>query len=277
MSLATAAGPTSSDSGNRPRSLTCSRPTRSTASSQRSATPLSVRARHLVPASLLRAVLTRVVCSLPAPPNLFGIFYVGFCLGTTISKKKSAWKYGYPIWLGVSPDYQGAGIGLALYQNFQERAVADGARMIFIDTQADSPAVHFWRRQGFGHSQAHVFMSKTISGHAVRGQQQPGLVSPRGDGDSSVLGRDTEDMAHRRFHAFHTPDRSPPPSDTAAGASSNVATGTAVGHTRRRPRRTPAAAARPESLSPAALVATQAPPLESHTVRARHRTRPDRM
>ena len=137
----------------------------------------------------------------PKPCPCSRALSLGFCLGTTISKKKSAWKYGYPIWLGVSPDYQGAGIGLALYQNFQERAVADGARMIFIDTQADSPAVHFWRRQGFGHAQAHVFMSKTISGHAVRGHAQHagaagtsdgGLVSPRGDGDSSALGRDTE-------------------------------------------------------------------------------------
>jgi hypothetical protein len=87
---------------------------------------------------------------------------VGFCLGTTIKKKKSAWKYGYLIWLAVAPSHQGQGVGQALYQHFQALAAANGARLLFIDTQADSPAVHFWRRQGFGHAQAHVFLSTAI-------------------------------------------------------------------------------------------------------------------
>ena len=88
---------------------------------------------------------------------------VGFCLGTTIKKKRSAWKYGYLIWLGVSPDCQGKGIGATLAREFQDRAVEDGASMIFIDTQADSDAVKFWKRMGFGHAQDHVFLSKTVT------------------------------------------------------------------------------------------------------------------
>ncbi len=34
---------------------------------------------------------------------------VGFALGTIISKSRSAWKYGYLLWLGVIPEFQKKG------------------------------------------------------------------------------------------------------------------------------------------------------------------------
>ena len=40
----------------------------------------------------------------------------GFVIGKTIIKKYTAWNYGHLIWLGVSPEFQGCGIGKkALY------------------------------------------------------------------------------------------------------------------------------------------------------------------
>lgn len=89
---------------------------------------------------------------------------VGFCLGTTIVKKRSAWKYGYIIWLGISPVHQGLGIGTRLFQHFQRLMVEENVRMLLIDTQADVPAVKFWEKQRFGHTQDHVFYSKKMEG-----------------------------------------------------------------------------------------------------------------
>lgn len=35
---------------------------------------------------------------------------VGFCMGFVIAKSKSAWRYGYIVWLGISPTVQGLGM-----------------------------------------------------------------------------------------------------------------------------------------------------------------------
>ena len=149
----------------------------------------------------------------------------GFCLGTTIKKKRSAWKYGYLIWLAVAPGYQGAGIGMALYEHFQELAIADGCRMIFIDTQADSPAVKFWRRMGFGHSQAHVFMSKNLRGGRPDRYPDSARGAP-GDADDGA--------AAMEFHEFAPPrpegaDLPTPPSRPSRSVTPH-ATATAQGN-----------------------------------------------
>ena len=34
---------------------------------------------------------------------------IGFALGTTIEKERSAWKYGYLVWLGITAEYQRSG------------------------------------------------------------------------------------------------------------------------------------------------------------------------
>jgi hypothetical protein len=42
----------------------------------------------------------------PRPANL-----VGFALGTTYEEESGDWKYGYILWMGVSPRRQGGGLG----------------------------------------------------------------------------------------------------------------------------------------------------------------------
>ncbi|KCV68590.1 hypothetical protein H696_04882 [Fonticula alba] len=88
---------------------------------------------------------------------------IGFCLGTTIQKSRSSWKYGYLIWLGVSSKARGLGVGKILAGRFEQSVLNDGALIMLIDTQSDAPAVNFWRKLNFGSEQNHVFMSMRIS------------------------------------------------------------------------------------------------------------------
>jgi len=127
---------------------------------------------------------------------------------------------------------------VSLFQHFQGVAIADGARMLFIDTQADSPAVRFWRKQGFGHSQAHVFLSKRIGNSDADADQQ----HEQATAEASFMG--TPSTHHHHQHVAH-----PPPallgslvSDLAASNSSANSpaaspAGSSDGHPSKRPKR----------------------------------------
>ena len=52
---------------------------------------------------------------------------IGFALGTTIEKERSAWKYGYLIWLGVIPEFQRAGVAARLFERLKELMTNQGA------------------------------------------------------------------------------------------------------------------------------------------------------
>ncbi|MCB2184877.1 MAG: GNAT family N-acetyltransferase [Deltaproteobacteria bacterium] len=90
----------------------------------------------------------------------------GFLLGTTIEKRRSAWKYGYLVWLGVHPDFQRAGVAQKLFARFLDIMEETGARIILVDTQADNhPALAFFRRMGFRSPERHVFLSLNMDTH----------------------------------------------------------------------------------------------------------------
>ena len=75
---------------------------------------------------------------------------IGFLLGTTVTKSHSAWKYGYLVWLGVDPVFHEMGVGAKLFKRFRDLMVADGARMLLVDSQADNEAaLHFFSKMGF--------------------------------------------------------------------------------------------------------------------------------
>ena len=85
---------------------------------------------------------------------------VGFALGNVVTKKKSAWKYGYLVWLVVSPEYQRTGVASRLFHKFEDKMVEAGVRIFMIDTEADNlPALHFFRDKGFGNPQQHIYMT----------------------------------------------------------------------------------------------------------------------
>lgn len=88
---------------------------------------------------------------------------VGFALGTVIEKRRSAWRYGYLLWLGVDQDMPPLGIGSRLFERMQDLFVARGARIMLVDTASENErALGFFRKQGFGHEQGHVFLSKNL-------------------------------------------------------------------------------------------------------------------
>jgi ribosomal protein S18 acetylase RimI-like enzyme len=91
---------------------------------------------------------------------------VGFALGTTVTKSHSAWKYGYLVWLGIDPDYHGFGIASKLFNRFREIMIEDGVRMLLVDSEADNlPALHFFRKMGFGNPQEHIYLSLNLDPH----------------------------------------------------------------------------------------------------------------
>jgi len=88
---------------------------------------------------------------------------IGFVLGTTVTKKYSAWKYGYLVWLGVDPDCHETGVGSRLFKRFRDLMLSEGARMLLVDSEADNlPALQFFRKMGFGHPQEHIFLTLNL-------------------------------------------------------------------------------------------------------------------
>lgn len=93
---------------------------------------------------------------------------VGFALGTVISKSNSAWKYGHLIWMGVDAAYARQGVAERLLRFFREAMVEAGVRMMIVDTEADNlPALHFFRKMGFGNPQQHIYLSLNLSGRQL--------------------------------------------------------------------------------------------------------------
>jgi ribosomal protein S18 acetylase RimI-like enzyme len=104
---------------------------------------------------------------------------VGFILGSTIEKTHSAWKYGHLIWLGTEPEFQRQGIAEKLFGHFQDLMLESGVRMLLTDTEAENlPALHFFRKLGFGQPQQHIYMTLNLS------DQQRQLKEKKGNGRS---------------------------------------------------------------------------------------------
>ena len=89
---------------------------------------------------------------------------VGFALGTLIEKRRSAWKYGYLLWLGTDPAFRRMGIAERLVNRFTEQCIDEGARMMMVDTAAENEgAIRFFQRQGYGKAVEHVYMSRNLT------------------------------------------------------------------------------------------------------------------
>ena len=99
---------------------------------------------------------------------------IGFALGTTVEKQNSAWKYGYLVWLGIKKGIQKSGAGEKLFREIKRRMIEQGVRMMLIDTDADNHAgISFFKKQGFGNIQQHVYMSLNLSKKAKPKKEKP--------------------------------------------------------------------------------------------------------
>lgn len=88
---------------------------------------------------------------------------IGFALGTTYENESGGWKYGYVLWMGVSPGWQGSGLGAQLYHEMERRMHEEGVRMSFVDTaRSNTGAIRFFKRMGYGKPEAEVWLSKVL-------------------------------------------------------------------------------------------------------------------
>jgi ribosomal protein S18 acetylase RimI-like enzyme len=88
---------------------------------------------------------------------------LGFALGTTYENESRGWKYGYILWMGVSPRTQRYGLGHRLYHEMERRMRGEGVRMAFVDAaRSNTGAIKFFRRMGYGKPEAEVWMSKVL-------------------------------------------------------------------------------------------------------------------
>ncbi len=91
---------------------------------------------------------------------------MGFVLGTVIQKRRNAWRYGYLIWIGVSPDVKQKGIGTRLLNRLTDLFIEKGVRMMMVDTEVNNQAaIKFFRREGFGQEVQHIYLTRNLSSH----------------------------------------------------------------------------------------------------------------
>jgi ribosomal protein S18 acetylase RimI-like enzyme len=113
---------------------------------------------------------------------------IGFALGTTVSKSRSAWKYGHLIWLGVDGNYQRDGVAERLFHRFRSVMLDQGVRMLIVDTEAENlSALRFFRKMGFGSPQQHIYLSLNL---AAEQQQVKKRAAERRAGDAKDHGHD---------------------------------------------------------------------------------------
>jgi ribosomal protein S18 acetylase RimI-like enzyme len=91
---------------------------------------------------------------------------VGFILGTTVTKTKSAWKYGYVVWLAVVPEWQRERLGSRLFDKLAEKMIEDGVRIFLVDTEAsNSPALEFFKKKGFGNPEEQIYLTLNVKSY----------------------------------------------------------------------------------------------------------------
>lgn len=87
----------------------------------------------------------------------------GFALGTTVTKRRSPWKYGYLVWLAVEEAHRNHRVGIRLVRTLVQRMKKEGVRMLVVDTEAENEAaLAFFSSLGFNHPREHVYLSRNL-------------------------------------------------------------------------------------------------------------------
>lgn len=115
-----------------------------------------------------------------------GHLIVGFALGTTVTKTRSSWKYGYLVWLGVLPEWQRDGIGSRLFDRLAEKMIEDGVRMFLVDTEADNtPALQFFNKKGFANPEEHIYLTLNLKTYRQMRRRARGTARKHQNGNES--------------------------------------------------------------------------------------------
>ena len=110
---------------------------------------------------------------------------VGFVLGTVLEKRRSAWSYGWIVWIGVRADQARTGVASRLLERVTDAFEEIGCRMLMADTDpANARAVKFFEKHGFGNPRRHVYLEKNLSRGRRDRRSRSGRSSPKsGDDD----------------------------------------------------------------------------------------------
>ncbi|MEC7524742.1 MAG: GNAT family N-acetyltransferase [Myxococcota bacterium] len=108
---------------------------------------------------------------------------IGFVLGTVLEKRRSAWSYGWVVWIGVDPEAARGGVASKLLERVTEAFRELGCRILLADTDpANEKAVRFFEKHGFGNPREHVYLEKNLStkrGASKKPKKRgPGRVKP---------------------------------------------------------------------------------------------------
>jgi len=94
---------------------------------------------------------------------------VGFALGRIMEKPRSAWRYGWLLWLGVDPRCQGGDIGKRLLKQLTDLFIERDARIMLVDTdEHNERALRFFRKHGFSQERKHVYLEQNLDDHPKR-------------------------------------------------------------------------------------------------------------
>ena len=88
---------------------------------------------------------------------------IGFALGRVMEKPRSAWRYGWLLWLGVERRFKRGGVATRLMNQLTGLFIERDARIMLVDTAAKNhSALSFFRRNGFGREIRHVYLSQNL-------------------------------------------------------------------------------------------------------------------
>ena len=88
---------------------------------------------------------------------------VGFALGRVMQKPRSAWRYGWLLWLGVERRFKRSGVATRMVNQLTGLFIERDARIMLVDTAAKNhSALAFFRRSGFGGEIRHVYLSQNL-------------------------------------------------------------------------------------------------------------------
>ena len=88
---------------------------------------------------------------------------IGFALGRVMEKPRSAWRYGWLLWLGVERRFKRSGVASRLVNQLRGLFIERDARIMLVDTATTNHgALAFFRRNGFGQEIRHVYLSQNL-------------------------------------------------------------------------------------------------------------------
>jgi ribosomal protein S18 acetylase RimI-like enzyme len=100
---------------------------------------------------------------------------VGFALGCMMEKPRSAWRYGWLEWLGVSRRFKRRGVAYRLINHLTQLFIEREARIMLVDTDEENfDALAFFRKTGFGQEVKHVYLSRNLDDHPKTLQRKNG-------------------------------------------------------------------------------------------------------